>query len=104
MHARGILRQAALATLVVVTAAVWPVAGQGRAQSEAGIPSDRKPKALEGVTYAQRLGEQVPPDLAFVDETGKAVRLGDYFGKRPMRARAGVLRVPDALHAGACLA
>ncbi len=83
MHARGFLRQAALATLVV-TAAVCPAAGQGRVQSEAGTPADRKPKALEGVTYAQRLGEQVPADLAFVDETGKAVRLGDYFGARPI--------------------
>ena len=32
----------------------------------------------------QRLNEQIPPDLTFRDETGKTVRLGDYFGKRPM--------------------
>lgn len=73
-----------LATLVVATAGVWPAAGQGRVQSEAGTPADVKPKALQGVTYAQRLGDQVPADLPFVDETGKAVRLGDYFGKRPV--------------------
>ena len=52
--------------------------------SEAGTPSDQKPKALEGVDYAQRLGNQVPADLPFVDEAGKAVRLGDYFGQRPI--------------------
>ena len=69
---------------MVVTAAVWPAAGQGAVRSEPGDPSDKKPKALEGVAYAQRLGEQVPADLAFVDETGKAVRLGDYFGRRPI--------------------
>lgn len=84
MDALGILRRAALATLVVATVGVWPAAGQGRVQSEASAPSDRKPKALEGVTYAQRLGDQVPADLPFVDETGKAVRLGDYFGTRPV--------------------
>ena len=84
MHARATLRHAALATLLVVTAAVWPAAGQGPLRSEPGTPSDQKPKALEGVTYAQRLGDQVPADLAFVDETGKAVRLGDYFGTRPI--------------------
>lgn len=79
-----LLRSVALVTLVVAVAGVWPVAGQGRVQSEAGAPSDRKPKALEGVTYAQRLGDQVPADLAFVDETGRPVRLGDYFGTRPI--------------------
>ena len=79
-----IFRQGVLATFMVVTAAVCPVAGQGPIRSEAGLPSDSKPKALEGVTYAQRLGDQIPADLAFVDETGKAVRLGDYVGKRPV--------------------
>ncbi len=84
MHARGVLRQAALATLVVVTAGVWPAAGQGQVRTEPGTPIDKKPTALQDVTYAQRLGEQVPADLSFVDETGKAVRLGDYFGARPV--------------------
>jgi protein SCO1 len=84
MNAPPSLRHVALATLLVVTAAVWPVAGQGALRSDPGDPSDKLPKALEGVTYAQRLGDQVPADLAFVDETGKAVRLGDYFGRRPI--------------------
>ena len=84
MHALATVRHAALATVLVVTAGVWPAAGQGAVRSEPGTPSTQKPKALEGVTYAQRLGEQVPADLAFVDETGKAVRLGDYFGTRPV--------------------
>jgi protein SCO1/2 len=84
MNALATLRHAALATVLVVTAGVWPAAGQGGVRSEPGTPSTEKPKALEGVTYAQRLGDQVPADLAFVDETGKAVRLGDYFGTRPI--------------------
>jgi protein SCO1 len=84
MHAIASLRRAVLATLLVVTAAVCPAAGQGPIRSEPGVPSDKKPTALEGVTYAQRLGTQVPADLPFVDETGKAVRLGEYFGRRPI--------------------
>jgi protein SCO1/2 len=32
----------------------------------------------------QRLNAQVPLDLVFTDETGREVRLGDYFGKRPV--------------------
>ncbi len=83
-HTPGSLRQIALATVLVVVAAVCPAAGQGAVGSEPGDPSDRLPKALEGVSYAQRLGDQVPADLPFVDETGKAVRLGDYYGRRPI--------------------
>jgi protein SCO1/2 len=30
------------------------------------------------------MGTQVPPDLKFLDEAGKEVRLRDYFGKRPI--------------------
>ena len=32
----------------------------------------------------QRLDAQVPADLAFKDELGNTVRLGDYFGQRPI--------------------
>ena len=32
----------------------------------------------------QRLGDQVPLDLEFRDESGATVRLGDYFGDRPV--------------------
>ena len=32
----------------------------------------------------QRLGDQIPPDLIFTDEMGNAVRLGDYFGAKPI--------------------
>ena len=38
---------------------------------------------LDEVSFEQKLGEQVPLDLAFVDEAGQAVRLGDYFGSKP---------------------
>ncbi len=38
-----------------------------------------KPPGLENVGIDQRLNEQLPLDLNFKDETGKTVRLGDYF-------------------------
>lgn len=37
------------------------------------------PPELKQVGIEQRLGEQVPLDLQFQDETGKTVKLGDYF-------------------------
>ena len=44
---------------------------------------DQLPIVLQKVGVAQRLNQQLPLDAAFVDETGKAVHLGDYFGKHP---------------------
>jgi protein SCO1/2 len=40
--------------------------------------------ALAHIDFAQNLDAQVAPDLQFVDETGKSVRLGDYFGSKPV--------------------
>jgi protein SCO1 len=79
-----LLTAALLVTFVVAGVEVSPAHGQGRIVSEPGTPVDEKPKALEGVSFAQRLGSQVPADLAFVDETGRDVRLGDYYGRRPL--------------------
>lgn len=42
------------------------------------------PAALKDVGIDQHLNEQIPLDLKFRDESGKEVRLGDYFGKRPV--------------------
>jgi protein SCO1/2 len=36
------------------------------------------------IGFDQKLGAQVPLDLSFRDETGREVRLGDYFGTRPV--------------------
>jgi len=43
-----------------------------------------KPGILSRVGVDQRIGERVPLDLVFTDETGRQVRLGDYFGRRPV--------------------
>jgi protein SCO1/2 len=44
---------------------------------------DQLPKVLKGVTVEQHLNQPLPLDAQFVDDTGKTVRLGDYFGKHP---------------------
>jgi protein SCO1 len=44
---------------------------------------DQLPQVLQKVGVAQHLNQQLPLDAAFVDETGKPVKLGDYFGKHP---------------------
>jgi protein SCO1/2 len=47
-------------------------------------PANTRPPRLENVGIEQHLDAQVPPDLMFLDDTGKTVRLGDYFGRKPL--------------------
>jgi protein SCO1/2 len=42
------------------------------------------PKALTGVGIDQKLNEQLPLDLMFRNENGDEVKLGSYFGKKPV--------------------
>ena len=61
--------------------AVAQVSSPGEKQM--GDVSDHLPKLLDKVTITQNLNQQLPLNADFADETGKAVHLGDYFGKRP---------------------
>jgi len=49
-----------------------------------GEVGDRPPSILDKVKITQKLNTQITLDGEFRDETGKTVRLGDYFGKRPV--------------------
>jgi protein SCO1/2 len=49
-----------------------------------GTPSTSVPNLLEKVGIDQKLNAQVPLDLAFRDENGRVVKLGDYFGRKPV--------------------
>ena len=57
-------------------------AGAAHADSSV-VPANSMPGPLKAVRYDQRLGEQVPLDLPFCDETGRPVKLGSYLGSRP---------------------
>jgi protein SCO1/2 len=50
---------------------------------EARAPSGL-PKALADVGIDQKLNEQLPLDAVFKNENGESVKLGDYFGKKPV--------------------
>jgi protein SCO1/2 len=47
-------------------------------------PANVRPPYLQNVGIEQHLDAQVPPDLTFIDDTGRAVKLGDYFGTKPL--------------------
>jgi protein SCO1/2 len=49
-----------------------------RAEDAPQLPND-----LRGVGIEQRLDAQAPLDAQFLDESGRSVRLGDFFGERP---------------------
>ncbi len=89
----NLLRRSAFCLLLsafclLLSAGSLPVLGQGWAQTPPPLasedPSSGKVRILENVGIDQRLGEQLPLDLTFRDESGADVRLGDYFGKRPV--------------------
>jgi protein SCO1/2 len=57
------------------------------AQINSGVmspPANTRPPRLQNVGIEQHLDAQVPPDLIFRDDTGKTVKLGDYFGRKPI--------------------
>jgi protein SCO1/2 len=73
----------------------WPIAlvvgvlastawGQGMSKGIMSPPASVRPPYLMNVGIEQRLDTQVPADLSFVDDTGRPVKLGDYFGKKPL--------------------
>ncbi|HEY0781555.1 MAG TPA: SCO family protein [Thermoanaerobaculia bacterium] len=52
--------------------------------ASAAVAQPAQPTPFQRMGYDQRVGHKVPTDLAFRDEDGRAVHLGDYFGKRPV--------------------
>jgi len=78
--------------LIVAFAALTPSASRaqdlGPAPGErvgAGVPSAAgMPELLQEVGLDQKLNAQIPLNLTFKDESGRTVKLGDYFGSRPV--------------------
>lgn len=64
------------------------LAGSASAQALPEPPEStaaaKQTEVQKKVGIDQRLNAQVPLDLAFTDETGREVRLGEYFGTRPV--------------------
>jgi protein SCO1/2 len=75
-------RTLSLATIVTALSAVALLGtSPARAQS---LPANVRPESLRDVEIQQRLDNQVPGDLRFIDARGAAVRLGSFYGHRPL--------------------
>jgi protein SCO1/2 len=70
-----------LSLVLALSTLAW---GQGMTKGILSPPANVRPPGLKNVGIEQHLEEQIPPDLPFRDETGKTVRLGEYFGQKPM--------------------
>jgi protein SCO1/2 len=69
------------AQLLLVLALATAARAGDFAPPEAITSPTTRPAVLDEVGIDQKLGVQVPSDLVFRDETGRDVKLGDYFGK-----------------------
>ena len=73
-----VLALALLAAALPLTAAAQP------AQPAAGPAAAVRPALIKDIGFDQRLGEMLPLDIALRDEAGRTVKLGDFFGQRPV--------------------
>jgi protein SCO1 len=69
-----------LLAVAVLAASAWGQMNNGVMSP----PANTRPPRLENVGIEQHLDAQVPSDLTFLDDTGKAIKLGDYFGRKPL--------------------
>jgi protein SCO1/2 len=51
---------------------------------EAGVPASQMPGILSKVSFEQRLNARLPLDVMLKADDGRDVRLGDYFGTKPV--------------------
>ncbi len=80
---RTIRRVVGGAMLCALASSLWAqVSSYGDKQTGENT-GDQLPQVLQQVGVAQHLNRQLPLATEFLDETGKAVRLGDYFGAHP---------------------
>ena len=73
-----------VASSVLAQAPPGPSSPLYGARPETGNPSTGLPPALRDVRIEQKLDQQLPLDLVFRDESGQEVKLGQYFGTKPV--------------------
>jgi protein SCO1/2 len=70
-----------LALVMLLTGAAW---GQGMGNYIMSPPPNVRPPGLKNVGIQQNLNQQISPDLMFTDDLGRKVKLGEYFGQKPL--------------------
>ena len=78
------IRRRIAAALTLLVCASPAFAQVGATAPDPGEATSARPGLLSKIHIDQHLDTPLPLDLPFVDDHGKQVRLGDYFGKRPV--------------------
>ena len=85
------MKKIQLSIIVVACALVFTSVNHAFAQMATPTPP---PNIMSDVGIDQRLDEQIPLDLSFRDERGKAVKLSDYFHSKPVIVSLVYYRCP----------
>ncbi len=84
MSCRSTIRKIFVVALLALCASASSLAQAApKLQPGEAVPN-QKPSILDQVGLDQRLNQQVPLDLAFVDDHGQPVQLKQYFGSKPV--------------------
>jgi protein SCO1 len=67
-----------------VALAFRPAVAAAQPRPDAGAPAAELPPMLREVGFDQNLNQPLPLDVELTDEQGSSVKIGDYFGKRPV--------------------
>ncbi len=70
--------------------AILSLSNMDRVLAQENLPQN----LIRQVSFEQKLDEQVPLHLTFTDSTDRAVRLGDYFGEKPVILVLGYYECP----------
>jgi protein SCO1 len=73
---------AAIVLAACASVSLWSQAAP-KLQPGESVPNT-KPSILDHVGLDQRLNQQIPLDLVFNDESGRAIQLRQYFGQKPV--------------------
>jgi protein SCO1 len=75
--------QAAILCCVLLSAPLFAQVSSYGDKQNGENAGDQLPQVLQKVGVSQHLNQQLPLDTSFVDESGKSVKLRDYFGRHP---------------------
>jgi protein SCO1 len=84
LTAHGSRLAAAFIAAVLLAPVTLRAQGMGMPAPPELNPVSKKPAILDKVGIDQKIGQQLPLDAVFKDESGRDVKLGDYFGTRPV--------------------
>jgi protein SCO1 len=79
---------------IALAVALQPVLTRAQLSVDPGQPAGVSPSLFKQVRFDQRLGQQIPLDLSFLDEQGHSVTLRRLFGNRPVVLTLAYYRCP----------